>query len=62
MWVYLLPHSEDAEALQTSTRMEEQVEERPAIPQEEAVQTQAAMDFRNTLSAIFRPRIQEAVV
>jgi hypothetical protein len=48
--------------LQSNIQIEEQAEERLAISQEEAVQTQAAMDFRNTLSAIFHPRTQEAVV
>ena len=36
--------------------------ERPAIVQEEAVQTRIAMDFRGALPAVFRPRTQEAVV
>jgi hypothetical protein len=42
--------------------MEEQAKERPTIPQEEAVKTQAAMDFQSTVLAVFHSRTQVAIV
>ena len=57
----MLQQSQDAQSLQGSAQLGEQIKERLAIVQEEAVQTRIAMDFRSALLVIFRLRIQEAV-
>ena len=59
---HLSERTSDASTLWESTRMGKRPKERLTIIQEEAVQTQTSMDFRSTLSAVFRPRTQVTVV